>query len=219
MVSMNQVKSIAKRVWHFIWDSDSIWSWLLNVVLAFVIIKFLVYPGLGFLLQTSHPIVAVVSGSMEHSRTDSSGYICGQRWDGKVYGFDAYWDICGSWYEGIGIKESEFKEFPMRNGFNKGDIIVLVGREPDKLKVGDIIVFRTDRPDPIIHRIIAVDSQDSPGVKLYFQTKGDHNPDSFYFEKGITEEQIVGKALFKLPFLGYIKIWFVEFLRIMGMVQ
>jgi len=59
-------KKILKKTWWFIWESDSIWSWIVNIILAFVIIKFLVYPGLGFAMQTSHPIVAVVSGSMEH---------------------------------------------------------------------------------------------------------------------------------------------------------
>ena len=59
-------RKILKRVWYFIWEEDSIWSWLVNIILAFVLIKYVVYPGLGFLLGTSHPIVAVVSGSMEH---------------------------------------------------------------------------------------------------------------------------------------------------------
>ena len=62
-------KQFLKKTWHFIWDDDSIWSWIINVILAFVIIKFLVYPGLGFIMQTSYPIVAVVSGSMEHKTT------------------------------------------------------------------------------------------------------------------------------------------------------
>ena len=48
------------KVWWFLWEDDSVWSWLANIVLAFVLIKFIVYPGLGLALQTSHPIVAVV---------------------------------------------------------------------------------------------------------------------------------------------------------------
>ena len=65
-MNMKEFKSILHKVWYFIWESDSIWSWIINIILAFIIIKFLVYPGLGFALGTSHPIVAVVSGSMEH---------------------------------------------------------------------------------------------------------------------------------------------------------
>jgi len=53
-----------KRLWHFLWEEDSIWSWIANVIIAFVIIKFLLYPGLGFVLGTPAPIAAVFSGSM-----------------------------------------------------------------------------------------------------------------------------------------------------------
>ena len=60
-------KDTAKNVWKFIWEDDSIWSWMLNIILAFVLIKFIVYPGLGLLLGTSYPVVAVVSESMEHN--------------------------------------------------------------------------------------------------------------------------------------------------------
>ena len=52
------------KVWYFIWHDDSVWSWIVNIILAFLLIKFIVYPGLGFLLETEYPVVAVVSGSM-----------------------------------------------------------------------------------------------------------------------------------------------------------
>jgi hypothetical protein len=47
-------KSFFGKLWHFIWNEDSIESWLINIVLAFVIIKFIVYPGLGLVLGTTH---------------------------------------------------------------------------------------------------------------------------------------------------------------------
>ncbi len=69
-------KKLLKKIWYFIWEDDSIWSWIVNIILAFVIIKFIVYSGLGFMLSTSHPIVAVVSGSMEHKIVeDNSGVL------------------------------------------------------------------------------------------------------------------------------------------------
>ena len=55
-----------KGIWYFIWEDNSLLSWIVNVILAFVLIKFIIYPGLGLLFSTSYPIVAVVSGSMEH---------------------------------------------------------------------------------------------------------------------------------------------------------
>jgi len=193
-------KRILKRIWHFIWEEDSIWSWLVNIVLAFVLIKYVVYPGLGFLLGTSHPIVAVVSGSMEH--------------DGK---FDDWWAIHQQYYQQFNISKAEFLSYQFKYGFNRGDIMVLIGRDPEKLNIGDIIVFNGGRKDPIIHRVI--DKWEEDG-KYFFQTKGDHNIKSMEgLELRIPESQIIGKALFRVPFLGYIKIWFVDLLRFLHIIK
>ena len=134
---MKDLKKSFKKLWHFIWDDDSIWSWIANIILAFVLIKFIVYPGLGFLLATSHPVVAVVSESMEH---DSY--------------FDSWWDKAGSWYQANDINKNDFKSFSLKNGFNKGDIIVLKGRKAKDIEVGNIIVFWSAKKDPIIHRVV-----------------------------------------------------------------
>ena len=66
--------STLKKTWNFLWKSDSVWSWLVSFVLAFIIVKFLIYPGLGLILGTGFPIVAVVSGSMEHGNNDFSAW-------------------------------------------------------------------------------------------------------------------------------------------------
>jgi len=187
-------KKNLKKVWYFIWEDDSIWSWIVNVILAFILIKFVVYPGLGFLLSTSHPVVAVVSGSMEH--------------DGS---FSQWWDSQESYYLAYNISMSEFEKFRFKNGFNTGDIMVLRGIKPEKIKVGDIIVYKTQRPDPIIHRVIKKFEESG---KPYFQTKGDHNPVSNPDEKRISQEQVIGKAIIRVPWLGWIKIGFVELIKL-----
>lgn len=184
-------------------------SWFVNIILAFLLIKFVVYPGLGLALQTSHPIVAVVSSSMEH--------------DGD---FDDWWNsaaICkdrtsctqSEYYETIGIDKEDFRDFRFRNGFNKGDIMILYRTKPDKIELGDVIVFNADRADPIIHRVIDVKVED--GMYIY-QTKGDHNQGSFYFEAHIMETNYIGRSVLRLPFLGYIKIGFVKLLGVLGIV-
>ena len=58
--------AVLKRVWRFIWYEESVASWVVNVFLAFILIKYLMYPVVGLALATSRPVVAVVSGSMEH---------------------------------------------------------------------------------------------------------------------------------------------------------
>jgi signal peptidase I len=201
------VKKHAKKAWWFIWEDDSWASWFVNIVLAFVIIKFLVYPGLGAALHTSHPIVAVVSGSMEH--------------DGS---FDDWWSssaMCedtacaqSEFYSSRGIEKETFQDFRFHNGFNKGDIMILYRTKPSKVEVGDVIVFMADRPDPIIHRVIS--SKKDAGA-FVFSTKGDHNQGSFYFESSIRESDYIGRAVVRIPFLGYIKIGFVKLLSLTGM--
>ena len=190
-------KSSWKRLWYFVWYDDSIWSWLLNVVIAFILIKFIVYPGLGFMLSTSHPIVAVVSSSMEHHPSDF-----------------AAWFSNDPWYLQHNISQEQFLDFKMRSGFSRGDIIVLKGRDPKDIKAGDIIVFQANRPYPIIHRVVNVFKENDI---YYFQTKGDNNKaqinDNTINELRISQNQVIGTALFKIPYLGYVKILFTDLIQ------
>ena len=197
---MKDTKKTFKKIWYFIWDDNSIWSWIVNIVLAFILIKFVVYPGLGFLLQTSHPVVAVVSESMEHNGN-----------------FNDWWEKSGRWYMENDINKEDFAAFPLKNGFNKGDIMVLKGKKPEDIKIGDVVVFWSAKKDPIIHRVVKKWHDQT----YYFQTKGDNymtNPTSiksaFLDETKIGEEQIVGNAILRIPLLGYIKIWFVDLLNV-----
>lgn len=206
-----KIKKFLKAAWHFIWVEDSWLSWIVNVFLAFIIIKFLVYPGLGFALGTSHPIVAVVSSSMEHP-----------------VGFDEWWtkpSCCatsecdtklsqGVILEKQGINEEEFLDFPFTNGFNKGDIMILYS--PKNIAIGDVLTFMAPgRSDPIIHRVVAVNKQ---GEQITYQTKGDNNCASADFENFVTKEQAIGKAVWRVPLLGWIKIGFVELLKLIGLM-
>ncbi len=206
-----KVVRFLKKSWYFIWYDDSVLSWFVNLILAFVLIKFIIYPGLGLIFSTSFPVVAVVSGSMEHQGP-----------------FDEWWQseaLCGpptcgarclctqeSWYGQGNITKKEFREFPFKNGFNRGDIMVLFGVKPEKVETGDVIVFDSKKPYPIIHRVIRVRQEE----KIYFETKGDHNKnqidDGLLNEKAVSETQLLGRAVFKIPYLGYVKIWFTEYL-------
>ncbi len=188
---------MSKKVWKFIWEDDSVWSWIVNIVLAFVFIKFIVYPGLGFFLGTTHPVVAVMSESMEHKES-----------------FGQWWQEGGKWYGEHDITQGQFQTFRMRNGFLKGDIIVLTG--PKGIQVGDIIVFQSGKPEPIIHRVVKIWQE---GGKTFYGTKGDNwrtnkvpIQNALIDETKITEQQVIGKAVLKIPFLGYVKILAVDIL-------
>lgn len=229
------LKTMWKKVWYFLWEDDSIWSWIVNFVLAFILIKYLIYPGLGWILGTPFPIVAVISGSMEHAyapETDARGDYPLDEQGNVVYrlcndsyaqeyrtinlkrrvSFEEFWEACGAWYDANGVSAAQFQQFPFRQGFNRGDIMVLIGRKPEKLGIGDVIVFSSPiRAEPIIHRVVAVHDEESG---LLFQTKGDHNPQTYPFEQYIPPKVIYGKAVFRIPWLGYVKIIAVDLWRL-----
>ncbi len=228
---MGELLRLWKIFWKFLWHSNSVWSWVLNIVLAFVLIKFLLYPGIGLILGTSHPIVAVVSESMDHrmihpcktfDRTGSncliydktSWAVCGVMFSTKrSVDFDFYWENCGFYYESHhNLTKEQFAEFPFHSaGFKRGDIIILRGKKPEDIKLGDVIVFRANKEYPIIHRVV---EKKKLGDEWYFTTKGDHNSASFddstIAEVNINEDRVLGVSALKIPYLGYVKIKFVD---------
>lgn len=203
-----------KRFWKFFWHSDSFWSWLVNIIVAFFVIRYLFYPFIGMVLGTGFPIVAVVSESMEHGL--HNGMICGNQFRDFKESFDNYWDSCGSWYENRGITKKQFQNFKFRNGFNKGDVIILWRSNPQNTEVGDILIFQNDKPQPIIHRVVKITKEDD---QRYYTTKGDHNSNTIngsFGETKINESRVYGKGILRIPYLGWLKILFVEGAQIFG---
>jgi len=185
-------KKILKKTWHFIWKDDSIWSWIVNIIIAFILVKFVVYPGLGALLDTGYPVVAVVSKSMEHNSK-----------------FDEWWNRAGSWYTNEGISETMFRDYTFKNGFNMGDVMVLRGEDIEDIKLGDVIVFRSVTANPIIHRVVKVYEDNG---EIFLQTKGDNNGGVSHDlgEDKIGEDRLIGRAFFRIPLVGWIKIIFSD---------
>ena len=102
----------------------------------------------------------------------------------------------------------------------KGDLIMVQGVSngydikvgpKDSAEPGDVIVFQTSHPEPIIHRVVKISEEDN---KVYFQTKGDHNAGSGTQELRVSEDTVYGKAWLRIPWLGYVKIWFVNIINI-----
>ncbi|HOI18485.1 MAG TPA: signal peptidase I [Candidatus Woesearchaeota archaeon] len=202
-MAKNIVKKILngiKIIWNFIWKGESIWSFLAFLLFAFIVVKFLVYPTLNLAMATTHPIVAVISGSMDHG-IDKNGYLCGSKVNDYQKSLQNYWEVCGLWYEKNGISFSEFETYPFKNGFSKGDVLIIRGISKEKYEIGDVIVFWADQEYPLIHRLINISKDYNT-----FSTKGDHNYAQLESEKEIDKSKLLGKAIFKIPYLGYIKI-------------
>ncbi len=188
-----------KGFWDWLWNSDSLLSWVVALIFAFVSVKFIFFPVLSFLLGTSLPLVVVESSSMEHPAGTFIGNVIGTQGS-----FDAWWQEQGNWYEEFGIDEKEAESWPLRTGFDKGDIIIVYGRfEP---KIGDVIIFDANTQHPIIHRIISINGD-------VIQTKGDNNGGQLSVEKTISKDDLVGEAVFRIPKLGWLKLAFVEVLN------
>ncbi|MEK6890714.1 MAG: hypothetical protein AABX03_01105 [Nanoarchaeota archaeon] len=186
--------NILKKTWNYLWNGDSILSWVLFIVLVFLVIKFVFFPTLSLVTGTKLPIVIVESCSMYHESD-----------------FNAWWDDNKDWYESRGINKTDFEDFPLSKGFAKGDIFFVTGANKNNIKVGDTIIFTSGISGrPIIHRVVNLDP---------IGTKGDHNSLQFTStnnieklnEVDIKQNQIIGKAAsFKIPLLGWIKLIFYE---------
>lgn len=185
--------------------AGNIWKRLNEGVLGYVFYIFLGVVAalvttnlLGVALDTSIPLVAVVSGSMDHA-INSDGTPCAMQTSGYKESFDNWWTMCEHTYTDFGIDKAEFSSFPFPDGLKRGDIAVLQnGDGPAK---GDIIVYNIPAQSvPIIHRVVQVNSDGT------YQTKGDHNPAQNPYESSISGSQVRGKVIFVIPYLGYLRV-------------
>jgi signal peptidase I len=174
-----------KKVWNFLRE-DSWQSLMVVLLIALVVIKFFFFPLLSALTGTVLPLVIVESCSMYHHEN----------------GFEK--TFTSSIYEENGISIEDTVGWDFQNGFSKGDVIFVVGAKD--LEVGDVIIFEGGRQYPLIHRIVSVND----GV---YSTKGDNyktNNGQLESEKAIGEDQLIGKALFRVPAIGWAKLIFFE---------
>jgi hypothetical protein len=185
-----------KKFWNWMWESPSIWSWVVLFIFAYIIIQFVFFPVLGMVFSSKLPAVIVESGSMEHGGLK----------------FDDWWTGQENLYSELELNKTQFLQFPLKNGFDKGDIIIVRGLKESEYSIGDTIVFTVStQKTPIIHRIVSISG--SSESDRTFSTKGDHNTGQLDIEKKITANQIVGKAIFVIPKLGWAKLFFVELFR------
>lgn len=187
-----KIKENLIKFWKFL-KADTWQSWLVSMVLLIILIKFIIFPLASAITGTPLPLVIVESCSMYHSQN-----------------FESWWDAQGGWYEQKGITKEQFQQFSMKNGLNKGDILLVLGRTEPKL--GDIIIFNAGSKYPLIHRVVS---------EYPLETKGDHNSDQLrpsnnrvgIDETKINPEEVLGEAKVKvIPLLGWIKlIWYEPF--------
>ncbi|MBR4766879.1 MAG: signal peptidase I [Clostridia bacterium] len=89
----------------------------------------------------------------------------------------------------------------MEPTYSVGDLIYVKKVDPAEIKVGDPITFVLN-DDLVVatHRVVEIDSPNQ-----HFYTKGDANesPDA----SPVHFNNLIGKPVFKVPFVGYISNW------------
>lgn len=196
----HKFKKFMKKFWWIVWKDDSFKGWIISLLFIFIVIKFIFFPLLSLATGTSLPLAIVESCSMYHK--------------GDLFGsFDKWYDKHEDKYSEFDIAYNEFEDFKMKKGFNKGDILFIVGTKPEKIEVGDIIIFTANTQNPVIHRVIKINENNETG-ELTFSTIGDNNNGQLNVERNISEDQIMGKASIRIaPFIGWGKLIFFEHKR------
>lgn len=200
-----------KRYWTYVHDENVYLGWVIDLILAILLIQLVIFPLLSFGLGTDLPVVAVVSTSMEHNiNVNERGqyFMCGKTFASREsVDFDFWWNNCGSWYENnADIGKEDFQEFTFSNGFNEGDVMIVKGTRIEDVEVGQVLVFEASRRSiPIIHRVVSVRDDD----QIILQAKGDNNGDVFSAlgEDRITADEIKGVAIGRIPYVGLLKIY------------
>jgi len=238
---MDELKKKIKKFWNWLWNSENILSYIILLAIMFIIIKYLLIPGIGFIFGTSLPLAIVESSSMDHhslrvcsneqqntvslygiqlAMSECTKYypknineICGKQVNiSKFYNSNNYWNTCGQWYEeNTNITKEQFEKFSFKNGFRKGDIIIIFGKKD--INIGDVIIFQAKYGNAIIHRVIRLNPIETKGDHNSVQLNGKNN--NRVDETFIPEDKIIGTAIARIPYLGYIKIWALSLLFLM----
>ncbi len=82
-----------------------------------------------------------------------------------------------------------------------GSVVVI--KPVKEYKVGDVITFKKPgQKTPTTHRIVKKELKDG---SVQFVVKGDANKDAD--PEPVKKEEIIGKVLFSIPYLGYVGAW------------
>lgn len=159
-------------------------------IIAYIFLGYLIAvganKGMTYGLNTNYPVVAVVSKSMEHNDPQQTFF---------------------PYFSEKNFTGAQIKNLPFESGIRMGDIVVVRGTPFEKIKVGDVIVYKFPGREPIIHRVVAINGDS-------LTTKGDNNKNEDQLLEGIAPpikaENVKGKAIMHIPILGYVKIIYLK---------
>ena len=82
-----------------------------------------------------------------------------------------------------------------------GDVVIVKKCNANDIVNGDIIQYQM-KGYTVIHRVVEKKQKNG---EYYFTTKGDNNPSED--KESVKEDQVLGKVIFKVKYLGYPAIW------------
>lgn len=99
----------------------------------------------------------------------------------------------------MGYEEMAVLTGSMEPEYPVGSLIYVKETEPENLQVGDVITYKLSGDTVVTHRIVEIDTEAQTVT-----TKGDANESND--GQPIPYASIVGKAEFKVPYLGFISM-------------
>ena len=163
---------------------DIFGSHIVKEVLKFILILAILYFGVSGVLVLALRVDpywrAVISNSMKHQDE--------------------------SWREYFEERGYDPSQFPIQGGFERGDMLIIQGvGSVTEITVGEVIVFDTGQPTPLVHRVVDIRNENG---EVRLTTKGDANRGILSMEGSIKPEQIMCKVIFVIPKIGYLSLWF-----------
>lgn len=104
--------------------------------------------------------------------------------------------------------------------YDQGDMFLINKASPDKIEIGDVIVYNSDYHFSdflIIHRVVNITIiSDANGDHHYYMVSGDNFNSNDYIDwynastKLIPYDAVLGKTKFLIPKVGYIRLWMTD---------
>ena len=156
---------------------------ILVFLLLLGIFYFAFMGSLTLVFRTSSFWMAVTSDSMKH--------------DGDL-----------TWREYYTAREENSYRFPIQEGFEKGDLLIVQGvNSVYEIAVGDVLIIDRPHDIPLTHRVVEIWEENG---EIRLKTKGDaiSQSNAAVGDYPIKPSQILGKVVFRIPKLGIIPLWF-----------
>ncbi|MBE5730003.1 signal peptidase I [Candidatus Parvarchaeota archaeon] len=162
---------------------ENIYSLIFYLVIFYVLLAYVIFPA-TYTFTPISDVSAVISSSMVHQQPQINV---------TYYG----------WLQSHGFNMSQVAEWPFPNGLPLGSLVVAYKVPANDIKIGNIIIYRADVNGEyidVIHRVI---NETVVNGVYHFTTKGDANPYPLSFEYNVPYNEVVGKVVLSIPYLGY----------------